>query len=334
MQALKKTMPYLGYIIFGLLLASAPLFVNWGILRFAYLTILAGVVVYAIVAIGLNLLMGYGGLVSLGSAGFMGIGAYLTAIFTQNFGMDFLLSLVLTVIITSILGLIVGLMSLRVDGFFLAMATLAIAEIIRQVFIEFNQFTGGFSGMQAGFPTIFGQTLNRNSTYVLMVAFLVLAMIVAHHFANSYTGRALSAMRGSEAAATAMGINILKYRLIAFAVSTGFAGLGGVLYMHFIRFTFPNVWMFTMSLMLFAAVVIGGTRSIMGSVIGAFVVFGADAMILSNLPVIGNFDGLSFIFTGVLIIIVVLYYPYGLVYLWQDLKKLLFKPRQQGGETN
>jgi branched-chain amino acid transport system permease protein len=104
--------------------------------------------------------------------------------------------------------------------------------------------------------------------------------------------------------------------------------------------------------MLFAAVVIGGVRSIMGSVIGAFVVFGADAMILSNLPVIGDFDGLAFIFTGVLIIIVVLYYPYGLVYLWKDFTRFLTNPpqrkkrknqenqqnqeneQQQGGETN
>ncbi|MCL2388652.1 MAG: hypothetical protein FWC89_14060, partial [Defluviitaleaceae bacterium] len=122
MAKINKFRPYLDYIIFGLLLSTAPLLVettNW--FRFAWLTIIAGVVVYAIVAIGLNLLMGYGGLASLGSAGFMGVGAYLTAIFTQDLGMDFLLSLVLTVAITSILGLVVGLMSLRVDGFFLAM---------------------------------------------------------------------------------------------------------------------------------------------------------------------------------------------------------------------
>jgi branched-chain amino acid transport system permease protein len=196
------------------------------------------------------------------------------------------------------------------------------------VFNEFTSFTNGFSGRSAGFPVIFGQTLTRNGTFILIVVFLVIAMIVAHHFANSYTGRALSAMRGSEAAATAMGVNILKYRLIAFSASSVFAGVGGVLYMHFIRFTLPGVWVFTLSLMLFAAVVIGGVRSIAGTVIGAFVVFGVPDLVLSNLPVIGDISGMAFVFTGVLIIIVVLYYPAGMVYVWQDIKKLVRKIRK------
>ena len=321
----RKSRPYSDYIVFGMLLSLTPLLVNMGFLRFAYLTIIAGVIIYAIVALGLNLLMGYAGLVSLGTAAFMGVGAYFTAFFTQDLGMDFLPSLILTVIITSVLGTIVGLISLRVEGFFLAMATLAIAEILRQVFIEFAWFTNSFVGRTAGFPEFFGFTLNRNQTFVLLVVCLVLAMMVTHSFANSYTGRALSAMRGSEAAAAAMGIHIFKYRLIAFAVSTAFAGLGGVLYMHFIRFTFPGTWVFTLSLMLFAVVVIGGVRSVVGTVIGAFVVFGAPDLILANLPVIGDINGMSFVFTGVLIIVVVMYYPAGLVYIWQDIKKLVRK---------
>jgi len=325
MEKINKFRPYLDYTIFGLLLATVPLLVQWELMRFAYLTLIAGVIIYAIVALGLNLLMGYAGLVSLGTAGFMGVGAYLTAFFTQELGFTFLLSLVLTLVITSILGIIVGLISLRVQGFFLAMATLAISEILRQVFIEFTGFTSGFAGQRAAFPDLFGFALTRNTTFLLLVVFLVVAMIVTHNFGSSYTGRALSAMRGSEAAASAMGVNIFKYKLIAFAVSTAYAGLGGILYMHFIRFTFPNTWVFTLSLMLFAAVVIGGVRSVAGTVIGAFVVFGAPDLILANLPVIGNINGMPFIFTGVLIIVVVLYYPGGLVYIGHDVMKLIRK---------
>jgi branched-chain amino acid transport system permease protein len=325
----KKYRPYTDYIVFGLLLSLIPLLVNLRVIRFAYLTIIAGVIVYAIVTLGLNLLMGYAGLVSLGTAAFMGVGAYLAAFLTQDLGMDFLPSIILTVIVTSLLGIVVGLISLRVEGFFLAMATLAVAEILRQIFIEFTSFTGSFVGRNAGFPVFFGYTFNRNQTFLLLVVFLVIAMFVTHNFANSYTGRALSAMRGSEAAASAMGINIFRYRLIAFSVSTAFAGLGGALYMHFIRFTFPNVWMFSLALMLVAAVVIGGIRSVSGSIIGAFLVFGAPALILANLPVIGDVNGLDFIFTGILIIIIAMYYPAGLVYVGHDVKRLWHKLRRR-----
>jgi len=333
----KNARPYSDYIVFGLILALAPLLVSIGVLPFAYLTIIGMVIIYSIVTLGLNLLMGYSGLVSLGTAGFMGVGAYMTAFFTQDIGMGFLPSVVLTVIVTSLMGIIVGLVSLRVQGFFLAMATLAIAEILRTVFIEFRSFTGSFVGRRAGFPTILGFTLDRDQTFILLVVFLVLAMFITRSLATSATGRALSAMStvsGSEPAASAMGINIFKYKLIAFAVSTGFAGLGGALYMHFIRFTFPNTWMFTLSLMFVAAVVIGGARSVAGTIVGAFVVFGAPDLILANLPVIGDINGMPFVFTGVMIIVVVLYYPAGLVYVWQDIKKFVRKRRERSKDQN
>ncbi|MCL2362723.1 MAG: branched-chain amino acid ABC transporter permease [Defluviitaleaceae bacterium] len=333
MQAInfyKKFRPYSDYIVFGLVLSLAPLMVSIGVLRFAYLTIIAGVVIYAIVALGLNILMGYAGLVSLGTAGFMGVGAYLTAFFTTEIGMGFLPSILLTVAITSIMGIVVGLVSLRVQGFFLAMATLAISEILRQVFIEFSSFTNSFVGRRAGFPSFFALSLDRNQTFILLVAFLVLAMIVTRIITTSYTGRAMSAMSvvsGSEPAAAAMGINILRYKLIAFSIATAFAGLGGALYMHFIRFTIPTDWTFTLSLMFVAVVVIGGVRSVAGTVVGAFVVFGAPDLILANLPVIGDINGMPFVFTGLMIIVVILYYPAGLVYIWQDVKKFMQKRR-------
>jgi len=321
----KQARPYSDYVVFGLVLLLVPLMVNLGILRFAYLTIIAGIIIYAIVALGINLLMGYAGMVSLGTAGFMGVGAYLTAFFTQEIGMGFLPSVVLTVAITSIMGIVVGLVSLRVQGFFLAMATLAIAEVLRVMFIQFRGFTNSFAGRRAAYPAFFGYILDRNQTFILLVVFLVIAMIIARSLATSHTGRAMSAMSvvsGSEAAASAMGINIFRYKLTAFAISSAFAGLGGVLYMHFIRFTEPDNWLFTLSLMLVAVVVIGGIRSVAGTVIGAFVVFGVPDLILSNLPVIGNINGMPFVFTGVVIILVILYYPAGLVQIGRDAMKL------------
>lgn len=325
MATYKKCRPYADYIVFGLVMSLAPLFVEMGVLRFAYLTIIASVIIYSIAALGLNILLGYAGLVSLGTAGFMGVGAYLAAIFTVDFGMGFFASFVLTIVITSLLGVVVGLVSLRIEGFFLAIATLAIAEVLRQGFIEFVQFTNAFGGRSADYPHIFGHTLSRNGTFWLLVAFLVLFMIISHNIQNSYIGRALSAMRGSEAAAAAMGVNIFKYRLVAFAIATAYAGASGVLYMHFIRFTFPNTWVLTLSLTLFAAVIIGGTRSIAGVVLGSFIVFGMPDLILSNLPVIGGIGGMAFVFTGVLIIVIMLFYPAGLINIRHSIKKLFVK---------
>jgi branched-chain amino acid transport system permease protein len=325
MKKLNKFRPYLDYIVFGALLCSTPLLVQIGVLRFAWLTIIAGFVIYSIVSLGMNLLMGYGGLVSLGTAGFMGLAAYLTSIFTMDFGLPFLASFVLTVAITMLLGLVVGLVSLRVHGFFLAIATLVISEILRQLFIELSDITGGFTGRRAQFPEIFGMRLDRNTTFVLLVVFLVVAMIITHNIFKSYTGRAMSAMRDSESAAAAMGVNIFRYRLVCFALATGFAGAGGVLYMHFMHFAFPNTWTLILSLFFFAVVVIGGVRSVAGTILGSFIVFGLPDLVLVNVPIIGDIPGMAFVFTGVVIILVVLFYPAGLIYIWQDIRKLIRK---------
>jgi branched-chain amino acid transport system permease protein len=263
--------------------------------------------------------MGYGGLVSLGTAGFMGVGAYLTAILTVDVGLPFFLVLLITVAVTVLLGIIVGLVSLRVEGFFLAIATLVLSEILRRVFMQLEIFNGFAGRSIPNFPTIFGHTLNRNETYWLLVIFLVLAMMITYNIFKSPTGRAMSAMRGSEPAARAMGINIFRYRLLTFAVATGFAGLAGSLFMYFMRFTNPHQWILILSLQIFAVVVIGGVRSVAGTVLGAFIVFGTPDLIFSNLPVIGDVHGLAFVFTGVLIVVVVLFSPLGLIYLWYNL---------------
>ena len=329
---LNKFRPYLDYILFGVILSLAPLLVRVGVFRFAWLTLIAGVIIYSIVSLGMNILMGYAGLVSLGTAGFMGVGAYLTALLSVDLGLTFIPSFIITVVITTLLGIVVGLFSLRVHGFFLAIATLVIAEIFRQVFIQFTEFTNGFMGRRADFPSIFGHTLDRNQTYILLVVFLVIFMVITHNIFNSATGRAMSAMRGSESAAAAMGVNIFKYRLIAFAIATGFAGAGGNLYMHFLRAVFPNIWTLVLSLFIFAVVVVGGVRSVAGTILGAFIVFGIPDMILANLPVIGDIPGLAFVFTGVMIIVVVLFYPAGLVYIWHDIKKHSKKLLSKGGD--
>src|SRR5699024_10046439 len=138
------------------------------------------------------------------------------------------------VIIAAFIGVLVGFVSLRVAGIYLAIATLCVSEILRKTFEELDQFTNGFSGLTASYPKLFGVSLSREMTFVLLAVVLVLVMMLTHNLVNGQMGRALHAMRGSEVAAQAMGIYLLKYRLIVFAIATAYAALGGALYMHFV----------------------------------------------------------------------------------------------------
>jgi len=325
----KRCRPYSDYIAFGVLLIMLPILVEIGVLKYSYLTIIAGILIYSIVALGLNLLLGYSGLISLGTAGFMGLGTYLAAYLTADLNLPFELSLLISIAVPMVIGILTGLVSLRIEGFYLAIATLAISEIFRKVFVELEVITNGFSGKKAGYPELLGFIeLGRNGSFVVIVVSLVAVMIIAHNIINSYTGRAFQAMRGSEAAAQAMGVNIYKYRLLSFAIAVAFSALGGVLYIHFFKYTYPNAWTLTLSLNILAVIIIGGIRSIPGTILGSFIVFGVPDLVLKRLPIIGDFDGLAYIFNGVLIILVILFYPTGLIHIKYDIRKLASKIRK------
>jgi len=313
---------YLKYILIGLALASLPIIQEMGLIGRGTVTIWAQIIFYAVVAIGLNVLLGYSGLVSLGTAGFMGLGAYVSGYLTEELAFPFLISLAISIIVPTIAGVLVGLVSLRVSGMYLAIATLAVAEILRQVFVQFSDFTGGFQGRRTDFPVLFGMDLSREATFTFLVVVLVILLILTDNFIHSPVGRALLTMRASEPAAQAMGINLLKYKLMAFALATAYAAIGGVLYAHFINFTTPQVWNLLLSLQILAVIVIGGMKTITGPVIGSIIVFGVPQLILVNLPVIGDINGLAFIFNGLLIIVVILFYPNGLVHIAHDFKRL------------
>lgn len=315
--------PYLQFILFGLLLATLPTLAQiFPFIRSGYIITIGGTLIYAIAALGLNLLLGYSGLISLGTAGFMGLAAYISAYLTVDLGWPFLASLVVAVAIPTIIGILVGLVSLKIEGMYLAIATLAVSEVIRKTFEEFDTFTNGFSGKAAKFPSFFNMTLDRATTYYLIIIVMVLVMILMYNMVNGQLGRALNAMRGSEAASQAMGVNLLKYRLIAFAFATAFAALAGVLYVHFVRYSYPSIWSLKLSLDFLAMIIIGGLRSIYGTVIGAFIIFAVPDIFLKQIP---YFNQLSYMFNGILIILVIMFYPNGIVYLRYDIKKWWIK---------
>jgi branched-chain amino acid transport system permease protein len=247
--------------------------------------------------------------------------------------LPFEVALILAVVLPTLLGVLVGLVSLKIEGMYLAIATLCVAEILRKTFEELNVFTNGFSGKQAKFPKLFGSIqLDRVTTYYLIVFFLIVIMLLTYNMINGQLGRALNAMRGSEAASQAMGVNLLKYRLVAFALATLYASLAGVLYVHFIRFSYPSTWSLKLSLDFLAMIVIGGLRSIYGTILGAFIVFAVPDLFLKQIP---YFSQVSYVFNGLLIILVIMFYPNGLVYVGHDIKKWIkkFKKRGQYNES-
>lgn len=333
--------PYSRYVFFGLVICMLPLLAKAGIMPTSFLTLLGSVMIYSIVALGLNMLLGYSGMISLGTAGFMGLGAYVAGYFTSQLNAPFVVAMAIAIFAAALIGVLVGFVSLRVAGIYLAIATLCVSEILRKTFEELDTFTGGFSGMSAKYPNLFGVwQLNREWTFVLMAVILVLVMILTHNLVNGQLGRAMHAMRGSEVAAQAMGINLLKYRLIVFAIAAAYAALAGVLYIHFVKFSYPSLWVMMLSLNILAAVVIGGLRSIYGTVIGAFIVFAIPDLVLKKIPVIGDIEGLPYIFSGVLIILVIMFYPNGVVGLRYDIVRFakwvyrkLFKKRIGKGEA-
>lgn len=316
----------LRFIIFGAVMATLPLFVNAGIFKTSWLSIIGGTLIYTITALGLNLLLGFSGLVSLGTAGFMGLGAYISAYVTMDMGLPWEVGMLAALVISVLFGIVVGMVSLRVEGLYLGIITLCIAEVLRKTFDELVDITGGFSGKKADFPTLFGVlNLDRNTTYVLLAVLLVLMMMLTWNLVHGQLGRALHAMRGSQVAAQAMGVSLFKYRLMAFALATGYAALGGALYVHFIRFAYPSTWNVTLSLTMIAIIVVGGLRSIYGTFLGALIVYALPDLLLKRIPVVGDLSGFAYVFSGVLIILVVLFYPNGAVYVFTDLKRLFNK---------
>ncbi|SMC79522.1 branched-chain amino acid ABC transporter permease [Papillibacter cinnamivorans] len=322
-----KTFPYWKYIIVCLLfLVMLPLNAA-GIVSGSTLLILGTVIFYAVVGVGMNILLGYSGLITLGGAGFMGLAAYLSGFCSTRLGLPFILCLVISIAVPTVIGLGIGVVSLRLEGFYLAIATLGIGEILRQVFVEFEPFTNGFSGMRAAYPKLFGIVLTREVTYAFYAIILLIVMILVHNIVNSATGRALLAMKGSESAAQAMGISLLKYKLIAFAISTVLTALGGVMYMHLIKYSYPTVWGLGMSLNFLSISVIGGMQTVLGAVLGALFVIAVPELVIKQLPVIGTLTGVAYVFNGLFIVLVLLFYSDGLIRIGSDVKKLVGKIR-------
>lgn len=229
------------------------------------------IAIQAIVVCGLNVIVGYAGQISLGHAAFFGIGAYSAALLATKAGLGFWTGLPLVLVISALVGLFLGLPSLRVKQDFLAITTIGINFIVEAVFL-YIPFFGGAMGI-GGIPRIrlFGEALKGAHFFYLCLFFLGLVMLVCWLFTRTFAGLACFALREEEAAASSMGISPVRFKLLAFMLGTAFAGLGGALYAHYMRFVSAGDFSFPLSVSFLAMLVLGGMGSLVGPVLGALI---------------------------------------------------------------
>lgn len=248
-----------------------------------------------IMAVSLNLINGYTGQFSLGHAGFMAVGAYISAIITVKFHLPFLLAIVVGALASGILGFLIGLPTLRLNGDYLAIATLGLGEIIRITILNIP-YVGGASGFM-GIPRY------TNFAWAFFVCLFTLFFI--KNFVNSSHGRACISIRENEIAAEAMGIDTTKYKVIAFTTGAAFAGVAGALFAHYFYIAHPASFTFMMSFNYLTMVVMGGLGSITGSIAGAVILTFVSAALAS-------WPEWRMIVYSIVLILLMLYRPQGL----------------------
>lgn len=283
----KTTIGWLVVAIAGFLVLQ--LAVTTGIISAYYEITLVTILINIILAVGLNLIIGFSGQFSLGHAGFMAIGAYTAGIITKYFPTytGLFLGILAGVVLTSIVALIVGIPTLRLKGDYLAIATLGVAEIIRIVIVNMQSVTNGAAGL-SGIPYL--------SKWPLIYVFTVLTILLVANYTQSSPGRATIAIREDEIAAESMGVNTTKYKTIAFILGAATAAIGGALHASYFSVIRPGDFTFNKSVDVLIIVVFGGIGSITGSVVAAILLgflnvflqpFGALRMIIYALALIG-----------------------------------------------
>lgn len=234
-----------------------------------FLTIGTFVGFYTILSLGLNFIYGYAGQPHLGYAAIYGIGAYSSAILATRLGLSFWLTFPLTIVITAGIGLILCLPSLRLKEDFFCIATIGINLVVVEVFM-FAPFFGATNGIaNIPSPTIFGQPIS-SGYYVILVLIVVVACIVIHQrFASSWLGLACKAIAEDERTCEVIGINVTKLKIIAFLMSSAFAGIAGSLYAHYMGFIYPTDFGFDVSILVLVMMMLGGSGTTAGPILGA-----------------------------------------------------------------
>lgn len=283
----------------------------------SYLVVVAvTIAIYAVLTVSLNLVVGYVGQPNLAQSAFFGIGAYFAAVFSTRYHTSFWWTIPLAFVIAGVAGLALGAISLRLREDFLAITTIGLNFVIVAIF-QYVPFFGGAVGIYAiPLPSIGSYEFGNNSFLIVALAMLALVTLVSKYLEHTWFGASLIAIRDDEAAAASVGIPIASYKIIAFALSTAFAGMAGSLYAPFLSAVTPTTFGFTESIVILAMLIFGGLGTIRGAIIGA--------IILGALPeafrFISNYRLLTF---GLILLLMLRFQPEGLVGEGSVLAKLV-----------
>ena len=277
---------------------------------------------------GLNILTGYTGLVSMGQAAFMGLGAYTVAIMQARWGTPFLLNIFCGGVVAMLGGLVVGIPSLRVKGLYLAIATIAASFIAHFLFANFD-FTGGTGGLSVPPASLFGLPLDTSfRLYWLIVPVTLLMLLGAANLFRTRIGRAFIAIRDRDISAEVLGIALLRYKLLSFGLSSFYAGVAGGLWAYFFRVVTPESFPLMMSIFFLAAIIVGGMGSILGGILGAvFMTMVPELLklVFDLLPGGANLtvflSPVRTIIFGLLIIGFLVFEPQGLAEVWRRIRR-------------
>lgn len=237
-----------------------------------YIHLAETILIYAILLFGLDIVVGYTGQVSLGHAGLFGIGSYTTGVLFFKLGMPFFVAAPASIAVSALFGAILALPALRVTGPYLAMVTLAFGTIIQILINEMTFLTEGPLGIKIPKPSFFGHKLSEVEYFYLVAVLMVLSLIVVHRILKSHLGRAFQALRDSPIASDCMGVSVYRYKVYAFVISAGLAGLAGSLYTYSEEYISPNTYNFELTILFLLAVIMGGRKSRIGSLLGALIV--------------------------------------------------------------
>ncbi|MGY3620474.1 branched-chain amino acid ABC transporter permease [Bradyrhizobium sp. USDA 10063] len=343
-----KLFPHSGYVFsYGLLLAL--LLIAPYVLSSYLMSQLVFVCIYAIVGVGLLILTGFTGQASLGHAAFLAIGAY-TAAYLQQFNVPFPVYFLAAGLLTGVVGALVGFPALRLQGIYLVIATISFAFIVEEILARWESVTHGNEGMRVKTLYFLGVAVPRDGPtfYYLCLAVLVLTIVGSLNLLRSPTGRAFVAIRDSETAARSMGINVSLYKVKSFAISAAITGLAGVLFAHKLSFISPEMFTLQLSIEFIIVILIGGTFSLHGAVLGAiflvmidpFLTYLKDDMpgviaslaatlgagteraahIQDAIAAFASANGLRGAIYGIIIVLFVLFEPLGLYGRWLKIK--------------
>jgi branched-chain amino acid transport system permease protein len=250
------------------ILAAAPLYTA----NPYYIHMIGTIMIYAILLFGLDIVVGYTGQVSLGHAGLFGVGSYTAGVFFLKLGAPLWVIIPASIGVTAGFGALLALPALRVTGPYLAMVTLAFGTIIQILINEMDFLTEGPLGIKIPKPSIAGVQLDEHGFYWTVLALMVISLVVVDRILKSQLGRAFEALRGSPVASDCMGVSVYRYKVYAFVISAGFAGLAGCLYSYSEQYISPNTYNFELTVLFLLAVIMGGRKSRVGSLLGAAII--------------------------------------------------------------